>query len=146
MNLNLILRNGVFVPCYEEDFERAKSLKRDTTYKCSISTIRNPEFNKKYHAMINRAWDCLNEEQTRFFGAMGKDAFRKSMEITAGFYEPVFSFDTKTWQKAPKSTSFSAMSEEEFQELYKGVYDAIRALLTNKYMSDNEFDAIFEGF
>ena len=146
MNINVIYRNGVFVPCYDEDYEKAKKLKHNIPLSIKVSTLRNPELNKKYHTLINRAWNCFDESQTAFFGEGGKEAFRKSMEVTAGFFEPMFSFNEKEWHKAPKSTAFDKMSEEEFEELYARVYDAIRALLTRKTLTDQQFDTIFEGF
>lgn len=146
MNIKLIKRNNVFVPCYDEDYDTAKKLKENTPYIANVKFLRNADLNKKYHTLIDRAWNCLNEKQTAFFGANGKEAFRKSMEITAGFFEPVFSFDTKTWHQMPKSTSFDSMEEDEFEMLYSGVYDCIRTLLTNKSMSEAEFDAAFDGF
>lgn len=147
MKIKLIYRNGVFVPCYDEDYQAAHTLKQNTVFQCNIKEIRNLDFNRKYHTLIDRAWNCLNEKQIAFFGERGKEAFRKSMEITAGFYEPVFDFtNNKGWNKAPRSTAFDKMSESEFQELYNGVYDAIRSLLTNGSMTEQQFDAVFDGF
>ena len=139
-------RNGVFIPCYDTDYDKAKQIKEGIPLACNIRKQRNATFNAKYHKLIDRAWDCLNEQQIAFFGSRGKEAFRKSMEVTAGFYEPIYNFDDKKWQKAPISTSFDRMTEEEFQEVYTGVYDAIRALLTNKSLSEETFDTIFENF
>lgn len=144
MKINVILRNGVFVPCYEEDYEKAKKLQKGIMLTCTIRLQRNARLNRKYHLLIKRAWDCLNEQQTAFFGTI--TAFRKSLEVTAGYYEPVYSVHDKEWQKANKSTSFSEMKEEEFEQLYSDVLDVIYKLLTNKTLSDKEFEAIFEGF
>ena len=146
MKLNVIYRNGVFVPCYDTDYEKAKKLPQNEPLRASFSLERNLEFNRKYHKLIDRAWDVMNERQVMFFGTHGKEAFRKSMQITAGFYDPVYNFTTKQWQQIPTSTAFDVMEEDDFKNLYNGVYDAIRALLTNSTMSDVEFDAIFEGF
>lgn len=146
MKLNVIYRNGVFVPCYDEDYEKAKKVPQGVPVSASFKAYRNPDFNRKYHTLIDRAWEVMNERQTAFFGVGGKEAFRKAMQVTAGYYEPVFNFSTKQWQQVPRSTSFETMNEDEFQELYSGVYDAIRALLTNSSLSENEFDAIFADF
>jgi len=146
MKLNVLYRNGVLAPCYNEDYEKAKSLPQNTPLSASFQTYRNPDFNRKYHALINRAWEVMNEQQTSFFGARGKEAFRKSMQVTAGFYDPVYNFSTKQWQQVPRSTSFENMEEDEFNELYNGVYDAIRALFTNSSMTEDEFDAVFCDF
>lgn len=146
MKLNVIYRNGVFVPCYDTDYEKARKVPQGIPVSASFKTYRNPDFNRKYHTLIDRAWEVMNERQTKFFGSGGKEAFRKAMQITAGYYEPVFNFTTNQWQQVPRSTSFETMEEEEFQQLYTGVYDAIRQLLTNSTMTDSEFDAVFADF
>lgn len=145
MKIQCCKRNGIFIPAFDTDYEKMKSLK-EGVYNVSVSNARNVEFNAKYHKLIDTAWNALTEEQTKFFGTRGKEAFRKSMEITAGYYEPLFDFCSKEWHRAPISTAFDAMDESEFRELYDGVYDSIRALLTNKSMTQEMFDTIFEGY
>ena len=50
-----------------------------------------------------------------------KDAFRKTVEIAAGLYEPVYLIGKKEWSQAPKSIAFDKMDEAEFMDLYDNV-------------------------
>lgn len=113
-----------------------------------MQCISNEECRKNalYHKIIDIAWDCLDESQEGFFGKRGKNAFRKSLEITAGFFEPVYNLQTGEFIKAPLSTSFDSMEQPEFDELFNGVLDILRMVFTRKIMSDDEFDAIFGTF
>lgn len=146
MNIKLCKKNNFLVPAFDADYEKVKKLKHGEVYSCSVSLIRNAEKNALYHKIIDIAWDCLDENQEEFFGKRGKNAFRKSLEITAGFFEPVYDLQTGEFIKAPLSTSFDAMEQHEFDELFNGVLDVLRMVFTRKIMSDDEFDAIFGTF
>lgn len=146
MNIKLCKKNNLLVPAFEADYEKVKKLKHGEVYSCSVSLIRNAEKNALYHKMIDIAWDCLNEKQEDFFGKHGKKAFRKSLEITAGFFEPVYNLQTGEFIKAPLSTSFDSMGQQEFDKLFDGVLDTLRLTFTRKIMSEEEFDAIFGNF
>lgn len=50
-----------------------------------------------------------------------KDAFRKTVVIAAGWYEPVYSIDKKEWTQNYKSIAFDKMDEAEFMDLYDNV-------------------------
>lgn len=81
---------------------------------------RNLKFHKKFFALINCAWEYQNEKVVEFFHH-NKDAFRKTVEIAAGLYEPVYLIDKKEWSQAPKSIAFDKMDEAEFMDLYDNV-------------------------
>ena len=54
-----------------------------------------------------------------------KQSLGKSLEVSAGHCDKVFSFKLKDWVDIPKSISFDKMSEFEFRELYERVKDVI---------------------
>ena len=112
------------VPNYDSDFDEKKKLKIGKVYSCEIRLTRNYEFHKKYFALLNCAWEYLNEATKRFFSE-SKYGFRKTVEIAAGWYEKVYSFRLKDWVEVPKSISFESMDEGEFNDLYERVKDVL---------------------
>jgi hypothetical protein len=80
----------------------------------------------------------LRETQTEFF-KNDVNQFRKTIEISAGHYDLVYSIKLKEWVEIPKSISFDKMDEFEFRELYKSVKDVIFTLFL-KHISIEEFE------
>lgn len=107
-------------PLYDEDFDEKKKLKIGEIYEADVKKARNLQFHKKYFALINCAWEYQNEKVVEFFHH-NKDAFRKTVEIAAGLYEPVYLIGKKEWSQAPKSIAFDKMDEAEFMDLYDNV-------------------------
>lgn len=112
------------MPATDVDAEKKQKLKYGQAYQFEVKQIRNYEFHKKYFALIETAWQMLNEKQEAFFGK-NKETFRKTLQVTAGYADKVFNFNLKEWVDVPKSISFSSMDELEFQELYNAVLDVI---------------------
>lgn len=128
--------NGL-VPNTDYDHNEKRSLKIGQVYKVQVKQVRNYQFHKKYFALINCAWAYLDENQTRFY----KDninAFRKTVEITAGHYELVYSVDRSEFVECPKSISFDNTSEIEFRELYDRVKDVLFSVFLGS-VSEDEF-------
>lgn len=107
-------------PLYDEDFDEKKKLKIGGIYEADVKKARNLQFHKKFFALINCAWEYQNEKVVEFFHH-NKDAFRKTVEIAAGLYEPVYLIGKKEWSQAPKSIAFDKMDEAEFMDLYDNV-------------------------
>ena len=107
-------------PNYDDDFDEKKKLKIGETYKVEIKKARNYELHKKYFALINCAWEFLNEKQTAFFKE-NIELFRKTVEISAGHCDMIYSIERKEWIEQAKSISFEKMGEFEFRELYEAV-------------------------
>ena len=120
MELYLLNTTSGLKPCYDEDYEEKKKLKIGETYKAKITLARNLKFHKKFFAFINCAWEYQNEKVVEFFHH-NKDAFRKTVVIAAGWYEPVYSIDKKEWTQNYKSIAFDKMDEAEFMDLYDNV-------------------------
>lgn len=107
-------------PLYDEDFDEKKKLKIGGIYEADVKKARNLQFHKKFFALINCAWEYQNEKVVEFFHH-SKDAFRKTVVIAAGWYEPVYSIDKKEWTQNYKSIAFDKMDEAEFMDLYDNV-------------------------
>ena len=128
------------VPNYDADYDSKKKLKIGETYKCKITKPRNYEFHRRYFALINCAFEYLDERQTDFF-KNDVELFRKTVEIAAGNCELVYSIKRQEWIEIPKSISFSSMDDLEFQELYervKGVlFDTFLTHITEEEFMSN---------
>lgn len=131
------------VPCGDDDYEEKKKLKLGQVYTVEIRTARNVDFHRKYFALIAYAWEFLNEQEVAAFRS--KEGFRKSVEITAGHYEPLYDLETQTFVHAPKSISFGSMDNAEFSDLYSRVKDVIFAIIGNR-VTEEEFERILIDF
>ena len=128
----MIKRNGVFTPAYDSDYEKAKKLK-DGEYEFKISLIRNPQFHRRYFAMLNCA---LNNQDT--FDSL--EDFRCYVIMKAGWYNTIKT--DNGYMYIPKSISFEKMDEAEFQDLHSKSLDVIIRFLqvTEKDFNDNLID------
>lgn len=124
MKLHVLNTSQGLIPLYDDDYEEKRKLKIGEKYSVEIKKARNVQFHRLYFALINCSWEYLNEAQSEFFHN-NKTVFRKSLEVSAGHCDKVFSFKLKDWVDIPKSISFDKMSEFEFRELYERVKDVI---------------------
>lgn len=142
--MKLLLMNTTegLVPCYDSDYDEKKKLKIGESYWVNVTKARNIKLHRKYFALINCAWEYLNERQTSFFKE-NKDAFRKTVEIAAGYYDMIYSIARKEWIEQPKSIAFDKMEELEFRELYDNVKRVIfKMFLTNISLEEFERNLI----
>ena len=136
MKIRLVCTPTGFQPESDEDYEIKRKMKIGKVYEAVIKEIRNPLFNRKFHAMIRVAWDYLPEAFQDKFGNI--DNFRYMMEIKAGFCEMVYDPTSGVVLYRPKSTAFDKMPEAEFEKVYNGVLNVIlRDYLPN--INNNEF-------
>lgn len=145
MKILLYNDSGYLKPMYDEDYDKKRKLKLGKVYQADIKGYRNYEFHKKYFKLISVAWELLGEKTHKFFRS--KESFRKTVEISAGWFDRVYSIERNEWLEVSKSISFNSMSEDEFQELYEKVKDVIWELLDerNLIMIDN-FNKLLIGF
>ncbi len=144
--MKLLLQNTRtgLIPLYDEDFDEKKKLKIGDICEAEIRLPRNLSFHRKYWALLRCAWEYLNERQQDFFHN-DIDVFRKSLQVTAGWCEPLYNINTQEWYHAPKSISFESMKEEEFSNLYNNVRDILfRAIIPN--ISKEEFERNLVNF
>lgn len=137
MKLNLLNTSRGLIPCYDDDFEEKKKLKVGQEYVAEVKLCRNPAFHRKYFSLIGLAWDYLPERTSK--GFRSKEAFRKYVEVAAGYYEPFYSPTRREWIEVPRSISFGSMDEAEFSELYNRVKDVIFTII-GPYITEEEFE------
>lgn len=124
MKINLVVTDGGFRCAGDDDYEKKRTLKRGSVIECTVREYRNYRFHRLYFAMINLSWEYLNEVQREFFHE-NVDAFRKTVEIAAGHYEPVYSVSRQMWLEVPKSIAFDKLDETGFHDLYERVKTVI---------------------
>ena len=108
----------------DDDWEKKRTLKRGTIVECTIKEFRNYQFHKLYFSMINLSWEYLTESQRAFFKE-NVEVFRKTVEVAAGHYEPIYSVTRQMWLEVPKSIAFDKLDEASFHELYERVKNVI---------------------
>jgi hypothetical protein len=152
--MKILLRNTVhgLIPLYDDDYEEKKKLKVGVEYKAEIKLARNISFHRKYFGMLDAAWYLLTERQRMFFTqsdrgeTFGKEAFRRTVQVTAGYFDPIFDLKEKRWQKSVRSIAFDRMDEAEFEKLYHAVYDVVMDILATNGTSKDQFDQMIDNF
>jgi hypothetical protein len=144
MKLKLLNTRAGLVPLYDEDFDEKKKLTIGGEYLAEIKLLRNLSFHRKYFALINAAWAMQSEAITQHYKE-SIDAFRKSVEVAAGYYDEVYSLTRGEWLQVPKSIAFNAMDEAEFNTLYERVKDVLFAVFL-KSVKEEEFLHIMQNF
>ena len=144
MKLLLLNTREGLKPLTDDDYDEKKKLKIGEIYEVTIKKPRNLAFFRKYWALLKCAWEYLDERKQEFF-KNNIEVFRKSLEITAGWCEPLFDLETQKWVHAPKSISFEKMNESEFNTLYNNVRDILfKAIIPN--ISKEEFERNLVNF
>lgn len=144
MKINLVVTSEGFKPCTDDDYEKKKTLKRGTIVECTIKEKRNYKFHKLYFSLINLSWEYLDESQRAFFHE-NVDAYRKTVEVAAGHYEPVYSVARQSWLEVPKSIAFDKLSEADFHDLFERVKAVIyQTFIPN--VNKEEFEYILKDF
>ena len=106
------------VPHGDDNYEKKQKLKIGKVYKCKITMPRDYQKHKRYFALINCAWEYQSGERQEKLFHNNVELFRKTVEITAGFADTIWSVKRKEFIEIPKSISFSNMDDLEFQDLY----------------------------
>ena len=144
MEINLLNTSHGLIPMYDEDYDEKKKLKIGAIYKVKIKVARNILLHRKYFALINLAWEYQNENIQKLYNN-SIEAFRKTIEIAAGHFEPIWNIKANEWQQAPKSISFDTMDNLEFQTLYENVKNVIYTHYLRE-ISQEEFNKVLESF
>jgi hypothetical protein len=137
MEIYLYNTSQGLIPLYDEDYDQKKRLKIGQKYRARITVPRDLTKHRKYFALINCAWAFQNEKVQAFFNN-NVDVFRKTVEMTAGHCEKVYSIKLKEWIDVPKSISFDSVDNIEFEEIYKRVYDVLLSTFL-KHITEQEF-------
>lgn len=138
MRIKLINTFNGLIPVDDGDYENKKKLKIGEMYAADIKLQRNYAFLKKYFSLIHCAWDYLPEKTVEYFHH-DIEAFRKTVEVAAGWCEPVYSIARREWVEMAKSISFDKMDEDEFRNLYERAKDVLYEYFL-KHVTIEEFE------
>lgn len=138
MKLKLLNTISGLKPLYDPDYDEKKKLKIGEVYEATIKRPRNLHFHRKYFSLINLAWEYQLERSTEHFHN-NVDVFRKTVELAAGWCEPVYSIERREWVEIPKSIAFDKMDNDEFTNLYERVKDVLFKYFL-KHITVEEFE------
>jgi hypothetical protein len=119
---------ATFHPVDEESAEEIMALS-DGAYECTLTRKRNPQFLRKYFALLDVGFTMWNPEISDYNGrpvVKNRTRFRKDIAIATGFYELTVNIKGEVRAEA-KSISFGGMDETEFEKLYNMTIDYLLA-------------------
>lgn len=143
MRLQLLNTPQGLKPCYDEDYDAKKKLKIGEIYEAEVKLQRNPQFHRKFFALINAGYTFLPERTQNGFRSV--EGFRSYLLVAAGFYETYFNPRLREFVEVPKSLKFSAMDNEEFERVYESVKDVIFALI-GESITESQFEESLANF
>ena len=104
------------VPLYPSDFDEKRKLRLGQDYEVEVRNPRNVGFHRKFFALLN-----VGHENTKM--DMPFETYRKYVIMKAGYFK-AFTTPRGTFYDA-ESIAFSAMSQDQFEELYSRVLNVI---------------------
>lgn len=143
MKLNLLNTAHGLVPLYDEDYDEKRKLKVGQVYQAEVKTQRNYKFLRKAFALLNAAWELMDERQQA--GWRSKEGFRQYLTVTAGHYDVYYNQRLQSFVEYARSWSFDSMTEEEFSDLYDRMKDVIFAVLGDK-VTEEVFERVLSNF
>ena len=144
MKMRLVCTASGLKPETDADYDVKKRLKIGQPYEVTVHHVRNQKVHRKYFALINCAWEYLGEQRQSFFNN-DKEGFRKTVEVSAGYYEPMWSPTRNEWLQVPKSIAFDKIAEDEFSALYESIKNVLFALFLGNVNKD-EFEEQLSNF
>lgn len=114
------------VPMYDSDLEERKKLKRGDRVLCRITKPRNYEFHKKFFALVRLTYENLPEHLHSMLRIRSEEDMLTSIKLELGYAD-------KLWYSGkqiavPKSISFAAMDQAEFERFFARAVDLVLTL------------------
>lgn len=136
---------GNFAPAHESDAEQCAKIKNGALVLASIKQPRNPQFHRKFFALINFAFEYWAPEPVEIGGETRPaqkniDRFRKDVMILAGFRTVVVNLKNEVRYEA-ESISFASMDETRFHDVYRAVFGVCWKLVLSKVPGMTEEEA-----
>lgn len=113
------------VPMYDSDYDEKCRLKIGEDVLCTITKPRNYEFHKKFWALVRLTFDNLPERIHRMLDIYSIDDMAVCLKLELGYANTVWHGGRQV--VIPKSISFEAMDETEFERFYQRSIDVILA-------------------
>ena len=120
---------GHLAPINEEEAEQLKKLKIGHIVEAKIVRKRNSDYHRRFFALIGVGFDAWQEvaplveyKGVRVLPSHAR--FREDVQVMAGHYDPVFDLNGGLHLR-PRSISFAAMDQDEFETLFSRVLDVL---------------------
>lgn len=136
---------GALVPVDAQAEEYIAGMKVGAAVTATVKRHRNPQFHRKFFALLNFAFDAWEPEGKEYKGEPVRkefEQFRNDVVILAGYYTTSINLRGEVRLTA-KSISFAAMDEDEFSKLYSAVVDVILTRILTKYTKE-DLDQVVE--
>ncbi len=111
---------GALAPASEVEADKMSRFKNNELYEIEIKLSRNVGYHRMCFSFFNHCFAYWNSENEYIEERTSFDLFRKNMIVLAGYYDKFYTIDGVVRIEA-KSISFSAMSQDEFEALYKAL-------------------------
>ena len=142
--INLMKQAGALIPSDSMTVKYLESIKVGDVIHANFKKMRSPQFHRKYFALLNFAFEHMEQCDHRYNGEIVEpnfDEFRNNLCILAGHYTKVFDLSGVIHFRA-KSISFAKMDETEFSDLYDKTITVILRKVLNNYSRKDLDDVI----
>jgi hypothetical protein len=124
----------------DEASKRLAKVKVGQVIRVNFRAARNLKFLQKWFALLSYAYEQLEyDEQLITF-----EDFRHQVTMLAGYRRQVLSIVTGETRWEPKSVSFQAMTQEDFDDLYSKTIDVLLKYVLKNYTRD-DIDRVMSG-
>lgn len=131
------------IPLYDDDYDNKKRLKVGEVYETDVKLTRNYPFLQKAQSLVSATWSLLDEKQRAAWRS--REGLRAYLTVTAGYYEVFYNPRLQEFTEYPKSWSFDKMEENEFQDLYERLKDAVYVVLGKK-VTKEVFERVLSNY
>ena len=113
-----------FVPASEIDAEEFGRLTFGEVYTAEFKKMRNWRFHRKFFALLGITFDNMSDEVRERCNIHTMDGMLVHLKVALGHYELMVALDGSPIYE-PKSISFAAMDQTEFEKFYQHTLDIV---------------------
>jgi len=126
--------NGSLAPANQVDLDILQPIKIGSLIEADIKQPRNPQFHRKFFAMLNFAFDYFEPKGGEWNGIQARKnfgRFRKDILILAGYHEVTYNIKGEVRVEA-ESISFGSMDETRFEKVYADCFNVCWDMVLSK--------------
>jgi len=140
--------SGALAPADEATQEFLRRIKIGGGLRADFKRMRNVRFHRKGFALLQFAFEMWDAPQIEYKGepvAKEFNRFRKDLTILAGHYTTTVNLRGEVRLEA-KSLNFGAMSDDEFEQVYKSLLGVIwdKVLKRKGFAAPGDVDNVVE--
>lgn len=126
MEIYCMVTDAGLVPMYDSDLEEKGRLRCGERVLCRISRPRNYGFHKKFFALVRLTYRNLPEHLHAMLRIRSEEDMLLSMKLELGYADTVWYGGRQV--AVPKSISFAAMDQREFERFFARAVDLVLTL------------------